>query len=61
MNSTLRLSKEFLPLNREEMYETKGGILAAILAGLAIAAGAAIINDWDNFKAGLMGLPEIKS
>ena len=60
MNETLRFSKYFLPLKREEMYDVKGGILAVILAGLAIAAGAAIINDWDNFKAGLMGLPEIK-
>ena len=61
MNETLRLSPEFQLLNKEEMYETRGGILAAIAAGLLIAAGAAIINDWDNFKAGLMGRPEIKN
>ncbi len=42
------------------MYETRGGFLGIIAAGLIIAAGAAIINDWDNFKAGLMGRPEIK-
>lgn len=61
MNETLRISEKFQLLNREEMHETHGGILAVIIAGLAIAAGAAIINDWDNFKAGLMGLPEIKT
>ena len=60
MNETLSLTKDFLPLQRKEMYEIRGGILLAILAGLTIAAGAAIINDWDNFKAGLMGRPEIK-
>jgi len=60
MNESLRLSNEFLPLQREEMHEIHGGVLAAILVGLAIAAGGAIINDWDNFKAGLMGRPEIK-
>ncbi len=59
MNETLKLPKEFLPLNREEMHEIHGGILLVILAGIAIAAGAAIINDWDNFKRGLMGMPEI--
>ena len=54
------LSTEFRPLDRAEMHATTGGILAAIAIGLAIAAGAEIIGDWDNFKAGLMGLPEIK-
>lgn len=58
MNETLRLPEQFHPLRKEDMHEIHGGILAVILAGLAIAAGAAIINDWDNFKAGLMGLPE---
>lgn len=61
MNETLRISEKFQLLSQEEMHETHGGILGIIIAGLAIAAGAAIINDWDNFKAGLMGLPEIKT
>ena len=45
-----------------QMRETNGGIgiLAAIAAGIAIAAGAEIFGDWDNFKAGLKGEPEIK-
>ena len=60
MNATQCLSKEFRPLDREEMHSTQGGIFGAIAIGLAIAAGAEIIGDWDNFKAGLMGLPEIQ-
>ncbi len=59
MNESLRLSEKFLPLNREEMYETQGGsILLAILCGVVIAASGEIFGDWDNFKNGLMGRPE---
>ena len=60
MNETLRLSEKFHPMEPDEMHETYGGILAAIFVGLTIAAGAAIINDWDNFKNGLMARPEEK-
>ena len=60
MNETIQLSEKFYPLEREEMHEIQGGILGIILAGLAIAAGAAIINDWDNFKNGLMARPEVR-
>ncbi|MCK4745823.1 MAG: hypothetical protein KAT15_02260 [Bacteroidales bacterium] len=61
MNETFRLTKEFLPLNREEMHDIQaGGILLGILGGLIIAGGAVIFNDWDNFKAGLKRLPEVK-
>ena len=59
MNETQKLSEEFLPLRRDEMYEIHGGFLP-ILAGLIIAGGAAIIGDWDNFKNGLMGRKEVK-
>ena len=49
-------------MNIKQMKETNGdfGILAAIVIGLAIAGGAEIFGDWDNFKAGLKGEPEIK-
>ncbi|MCB0486082.1 MAG: hypothetical protein KDC47_07800 [Flavobacteriaceae bacterium] len=42
-------------LDAREVRETDGGVfgLDDILVGLAIAAGAAIINDWDDFKDGL--------
>lgn len=60
MNESLKLSEHFLPMDREEMHETQGGIWAAILAGLLIAGGVQILGDWDNFKAGLAGRAEIK-
>ena len=60
MNETIRFSEKFQVLEGPEMHETRGGIVIPILIGIGIAAGAAIINDWDNFKRGLMGLPEIK-
>lgn len=42
-----------------EMKEKNGGLgfLATVLAGSAIAAVAAVINDWDNFERGLCGEP----
>ena len=58
MNETNQLSEKFHPLEREEMHEIQGGILLIIIAGLTVAAGAAIINDWDNFKNGLFGRHE---
>ena len=33
------------------------GDVLVIAIGLAIAAGTAIINDWDNFERGLTGQP----
>jgi len=51
----------FLPLNGNEIQNTRGGfgICALILIGLAGAAGAEIFGDWDNFKAGIAGEPEM--
>jgi len=50
----------FIPLNRNELPDIRGGcpMVVPILVGLAIAAGSEIISDWDNFKAGLLGNPE---
>ena len=51
-------------LGQNELEETYGGcpgILVPILIAAAGAAIAEIISDWDNFKAGLLGKPEIKS
>ena len=52
----------FTPLNEAEIQNTNGGfgIGVLILIGLAGAAGAEIFGDWDNFKAGLCALPEVK-
>jgi hypothetical protein len=61
MNAMDVSKNRFVPLSEEEARNTCGGfgVLAAIAVGLAIAAGAEIFSDWDNFKAGLMGRPEI--
>ncbi len=50
-------------LDAKEMKKTNGGLgfLGVVGAGLLIAAGTAIINDWDNFKRGLAGEPEINN
>ncbi len=41
-------------MNIKEKRMIEGGVFGIddILVGLAIAAGAAIINDWDDFKDG---------
>jgi hypothetical protein len=43
-------------LTMEEYEATHGGIWLELAAGLILAAGATIINEWDSFKAGLMGM-----
>ena len=54
--------EKFKELSLEDLQETTGGLgfWATIGVGLIIGAGIAIIDDWDNFKAGLRGQPEIK-
>lgn len=59
-----KLSLEgFSEISRAEQEEISGGLLPfilPILSGLLLAAGTEIIEDWDNFKNGLMGRPEEK-
>lgn len=43
-------------LTLTEQKEVNGGV---IWAALIVAAFVAVISDWDNFKAGLAGKPEI--
>ena len=53
----------FSDLSLSEQQGINGGILpfvAGLLSGILIAAGTEIIEDWDNFKNGLQGLPENK-
>jgi hypothetical protein len=47
-------------LQDHEARETHGGIgvFETILVGITVAAVASIINNWDSFKAGLMGYPD---
>ena len=47
-----------MDLSLNEQANLNGG--NPILIGLAIAAGAEIIRDWDNFKRGIAGHPEQK-
>lgn len=45
-------------LERHQMREIDGGsFIKATLAGIVIASVAEIIQDWDNFKAGLRDQP----
>jgi hypothetical protein len=47
-------------LEAGEAIETNGGLFwAAVAAGAAIAAITQVIQDWDNFKRGITGEPEI--
>lgn len=39
-----------------EQKEINGGFLGILIAGAIIV----ILNDWDNFKNGLAGKPEVK-
>jgi len=51
-------------LGHKELMDTSGGhplVLPWFLAAVGTAAINEIIGDWDNFKAGLMGLPEIRN
>jgi len=60
MKTELSLS-DFREIPATEQLEINGGLwplLAKIAAGLLVAAGTAIIDDWDNFKNGLTGQPE---
>ncbi|MDX2431671.1 MAG: class IIb bacteriocin, lactobin A/cerein 7B family [Bacteroides sp.] len=53
----------FSEISMSEQQEINGGIwpiIARILVGAAVAAATEIIDDWDNFKNGLQGLPETK-
>lgn len=50
-----------LPLTSEEEQSISGGSLWLKILGAGVAVGLGeIIHDWDNFKSGLMGLPERK-
>lgn len=48
----------FSELSPVELQKASGGI-HPILIGAAIAALGQIIVDWDNFKNGLLGRPEV--
>ncbi|MGF7215792.1 hypothetical protein GGR92_001932 [Spirosoma lacussanchae] len=56
--NTLSLDNfDVVEMDEYAIQQTQGGtpIHVAILIGVAIAAATEIIQDWDNFKAGLSG------
>ncbi len=53
----------FSEVSQSEQQEINGGLLPfllGILSGIVIASATELIDDWDNFKNGLKGLPEQK-
>jgi bacteriocin-like protein len=55
------MSNNYVQLSESELKQIEGGsILGGLALGLAIAAFAQIIGDWDNFKNGFAGRPEVK-
>ena len=59
MKTTEHPDQFFTPLNPAECNRINGGIWALIAGALIGAAIYEIVDDWDNFKAGLAGRPEI--
>ena len=50
----------FREITGPELQEINGGGLgSAIVAGIVGAVVVTVLGDWDNFKSGLMGGPEI--
>ena len=58
---TIEQLNEIQFLDQQEMLETSGGVMwiVPILIAAGCAAVEEVIRDWDNFKAGLLGKPEI--
>jgi hypothetical protein len=55
------MRNNYVELSESELRQIEGGsIVGGFLAGLALATFVQIIGDWDNFKNGLAGLPEVK-
>ena len=55
-------SQFFQPVSTSEQEDIQGGsiILGLICVAIVGAAATEIFGDWDNFKAGLRGAPEIR-
>jgi len=51
---------DFQELDQSEMTGISGGVFWYIVGGIVVAMAREVMNDWDNFKAGLTGQPEIK-
>jgi hypothetical protein len=52
----------FTEISGPGLRELNGGSIAvAIVGGIVSAVCLAVFTDWDNFKNGLLGVPESKS
>jgi hypothetical protein len=47
-------------IDKDELSGIYGGIIWYVIGGIIIAVANEVVSDWDNFKAGLRGQPEIK-
>jgi hypothetical protein len=49
-------------LNAQEVQETEGGLFGwdDLVIGVLVGAAVQIMNDWENFEAGLNGRPPVK-
>ena len=57
---TIKNLSYYRELDKEELSGIYGGVIWYIVGGVIIAVVNEIVSDWDNFKAGLRGQPEIK-
>ena len=63
MKTELSINR-FREIPASEQREINGGLGALAVALIVAAVGSAIdavIDDWDNFKNGLSGQPEVKN
>jgi hypothetical protein len=59
MKTNEQLDHYFSPIDRTDCNRINGGVVGVILGAIASAVLYEVISDWDNFKAGLTGGPEI--
>ena len=54
------MEQNFVELPRSELAKIEGGLWEILVAGVVVAVVSKILDDWDNFKNGITGRPEIK-
>jgi hypothetical protein len=55
------MSNNSIELSESELSRIEGGsFIGGLAIGLLITAFAQIVGDWDNFKNGFAGRPEVK-
>ena len=57
---TTEIPKQFFnPVDQAECTKINGGYIGRVFGAIAAAVLYEVVNDWDNFLAGLAGKPEI--